>query len=122
MTPPFYKTAAADAAVVQLLGSPPRIYPWGENTDDPVVYPYVTFRVISGTPGNLLAGRPNHDETTLQIDVWAKTGPSAEAVAQAIERAIELKCRITARRGQSKDPDTGSYREGFDTRWITHRT
>lgn len=121
MTPPFYKIAAADAAVQQLLGSEPRIYPWGKNTDNPVIHPYVTFMVISGTPGNLLAGRPRHDETSLQIDVWAKTGASAEAVARAIERAIELSCRITARRGQSRDPDTDSCRESFETRWVTHR-
>lgn len=119
MTPPFYKTAAADAAVQRLLGT--RIYPWGENTDKPVIYPYVTFMVISGTPGNLLAGRPSYDETSMQIDVWAETGKEAEAVAQAIEYAIELQCRVTARRGQSKDPQTGSYRESFEIRWITNR-
>lgn len=66
MNPPFFSTVAGDAAVKAVLGSPPRVYPWGENSDEEVVYPYVTFQLLpGGGPLSELAGRPGADEGTL---------------------------------------------------------
>lgn len=122
MNPPFFSTVAGDAAVKAVLGSPPRVYPWGENSDKEVVYPYVTFQLVpGGSPLHLLAGRPGADEGTLQVDVWAKTAKEARAALAAVRDAIELKCHITSWRGESRDPETGSYRTGFDCRWIVLR-
>lgn len=71
MSAPFYKIAAASVEVQVLLGTPPRIEPWGLFVDsEPRVYPYVTFRGVGGNPENYLSGRPDADHTTLQVDVW----------------------------------------------------
>ena len=121
METPFFATVAASAAVQDLLGSPPRVYPWGENTDSPVVYPYVTFQLVSGTPESQLAGGSRVDEGTLQVDIWAKNADDTRAVRAALRDAVEPKCRITSWRGESKDPNTGSYRAGFDCRWTVLR-
>lgn len=121
METPFYATVAASPAVQALLGSPPRVYPWGENPNSPVVYPYVTFQLASGSPEPQLAGGSRVDEGTLQIDIWAKAADDARAVRAALRDAVEPRCRITSWRGESKDPGTGSYRTGFDCRWTVLR-
>lgn len=53
--------------------------------------------------------------------MWAKNAASARDTLKAVRDAIELKCRITSWRGASRDPETGSYRTGFDCRWIVLR-
>lgn len=121
MITPFYKLCAADAAVVALLGAPPRIYTFGYADDESKVYPYVTFQVVSGLPENFLSGRPDADQISIQIDVWASKPASAQAVASAVRRAIELDGYITAWRGESRDTETGSYRVSFDADFIVKR-
>lgn len=122
MTPPIYPVAKRWPALLALLGDPePRLYPWGQNDDEPRVYPYVTFQVVSGSPENYLSDRPDADSVALQVDVWAKTPGSASQVAQALRDAIELDCHITAWRGQSRNPETKTYRISFDCDWIVKR-
>lgn len=122
MNPPFFAVASASARVRELLGTPPRIYPWGQRDDEePLTYPYATFQVVGGTPENFLSGRPDADRTTVQVDIWAKKAAAARSAAVAIRDAIELDCYITAWRGESKDPQTDNYRISFDTDWINRR-
>ena len=121
-TPPLYRLATRSAALLAVLGSPePRIYPWGENDDNPVIYPYVTWAEVGGSPHNQLAGRPCGDRITTQIEVWSKTKDGAEAAAKALRDAIELDCYITAWRGRSRDPETKTYRISFDAEWQLNR-
>lgn len=127
-TPPLYRLAKLSPAVLAVLGSPePRIYPWGENTDTAILYPYVTWIEIGGSPFSHLADRPRVDRTTTQIDVWAKSSDSAQAqrmveeAATALRDAIELDCYITAWRRHPRDSDTKVYRISFDADWQLSR-
>ncbi len=123
MIPPIYRVAKQSPQVLALLGSPePRLYPWGQNEDEPRVYPYATFQLVGGAPENTLACRPDVDRATIQVDVWAKTASSARSVAEALRDAIELDCYITAWRGESRDPETKNYRFSFDCDWIVERS
>lgn len=113
----FFPVAAADPAVIDLLGSPPRIYPAGDAPKDGA-YPYATYQRIGGAPMQLLSERASASEQSLQIDVWAKTNGSAQAVCDALIHAIELRCSITSVRGPTKDATTGSFRCSIDALWI----
>jgi len=122
MTDPFYTAAKASDQVLALLGAPePRLYPWGENDDATVAYPYGTWLQIGGGPDNVLAGRPASDRRTLQIDVWGQTADSTEAAAEALRDAIEPHCYLTSWRKFPRDTDTRLYRISFDTDWNTSR-
>jgi hypothetical protein len=121
MFPPIFQVAAADPGVTALLGTAPvRLYPFGEAPEGTPL-PYAVWQVASGSPENYLAGRPDLDGFTLQIDVYAATGASARAVGAALRDAIELRANITRWGGESRDPETGSYRISFDADWYVHR-
>lgn len=121
MYPPIFEVCKASAAVVALLGSKPvRLYPFGGAPQD-VVKPYAVWQQVGGAPENYLAGRPDVDAYTLQVDVYADSAAIARAVAAAIRDAIELRASIVAWRGESRDPETKNYRSSFDVDWFVHR-
>lgn len=121
MIAPIFKVCAASQAVIALIGSSPvRLYPFGLQ-DDNVVYPYVVWQNISGSPDNYLDKRPDADSYTLQVDVYADTVASATSVATALRDAIEPHAYITRWGGQSRDPETKRYRYSFDVDWIVLR-
>lgn len=121
MIAPIFKVCAASQAVTALIGSSPvRLYPFGLQ-DDNVVYPYVVWQNISGSPENYLDKRPDADNYTLQVDVYADTVASAASVATALRDAIEPHAYITRWGGQSRDPETKRYRYSFDVDWIVLR-
>jgi hypothetical protein len=121
MFPPIFQVAAADAAVTALLGvNPTRLYPFGQAPDG-VELPYAVWQLVSGSPENYLAGRPDIDGFTLQVDVYAASGSSARSVGAALRDAIELTAHIVRWGGESKDVATGRYRLSFDADWFVHR-
>lgn len=121
MTPPIFTIAAADPVVIALLGTAPvRLFPFGEAPEG-VTYPYATWQGAGGAPENYLSNRPDMDRIALQVDVWAKTGATATAVAEALRNAIEGHAYITAWRGNGRDSETGSYRVSFDIDWHIER-
>ena len=121
MFAPINAVCAVDPGVIALLGSPPqRLYSFGEAAQD-TAKPYAVWQTISGSPENYLAGRPDADAYTLQIDVYGATAASARAVAKAIRDAIELKAYVVSWNGESKDPATKVYRYSFDVDWIVQR-
>ncbi|RMV77775.1 DUF3168 domain-containing protein, partial [Pseudomonas amygdali] len=83
--------------------------------------PYAVWQVITGSPENYLAGRPDIDGFTLQVDVYAATGAQARAVTDAISHAIELKAYVVRWGGESKDTETKLYRSSFDIDWLVPR-
>ena len=121
MFPPIFQVAAADPGVTALLGiDPVRLYPFGEAPEGAAL-PYAVWQLVSGSPENYLAGRPDIDGFTLQIDVYAASGSSARAVGAALRDSIELRAHITRWGGESKDEETGRYRLSFDVDWLTPR-
>lgn len=120
MFAPINAVCAADPAVSALIGSRQRLYPFGD-APEKVAKPYVVWQTIGGDPENYLAGRPDVDGYTLQVDVYADSGSSARAVAKAIRDAIELHAHIVRWGGDSRDPVTKNYRYSFDVDWIVQR-
>lgn len=121
MFAPINAVCAMDAGVTALLGTAPmRLYPFGDAPQDGPK-PYAVWQTIGGEPENYLAGRPDIDAYSLQVDVYAATGQSARAVAKAIRDAVELRAYITRWGGDSRDPATKNYRYSFDLSWLVQR-
>lgn len=118
---PIFAVCAASPQVTALLGTvPTRLYPFGEAPEG-VAKPYAVWQLINGSPENFLAGRPDLDGYTLQVDVYAATATSARAVTAAISAAIELVAYVTRWGGESKDSATKNYRSSFDIDWLVPR-
>ncbi|MHC8396131.1 DUF3168 domain-containing protein [Pseudomonas sp. LB3P93] len=118
---PIFTVSAADPGVRALLGvTPHRLYPFGEAPEG-VVKPYAVWQLVTGSPENYLAGRPDLDGFTLQVDVYAATASSARAVTDAIAHAIELKANVVRWGGEDKDTATNLYRSSFDIDWLVPR-
>ncbi|KPX44837.1 Uncharacterized protein ALO68_03855 [Pseudomonas syringae pv. helianthi] len=118
---PIFAVCAADEGVTALLGvSPTRLYPF-DDAPEGVAKPYAVWQLITGSPENYLAGRPDVDGFTLQVDVYAATGAQARAVTDAISHAIELKAYVVRWGGERKDTETKLYRSSFDIDWLVPR-
>ncbi|MCO5364807.1 DUF3168 domain-containing protein [Pseudomonas alliivorans] len=118
---PIFAVCAADPGVTALLGiEPTRLYPFGEAPEG-VAKPYAVWQVITGSPENYLAGRPDIDGLTLQVDVYAVSAGGARSVAEAISQAIELRAHVVRWGGENKDPETKLYRSSFDIDWLVPR-
>lgn len=118
---PIFAVCAADAGVTALLGvSPTRLYPFGEAPEG-IEKPYAVWQLVTGSPENYLAGRPDIDGYTLQVDVYGTTVASARAVTTAISTAIELKANVSRWGGETKDTETKLYRSSFDIDWLVPR-
>lgn len=120
-TPPIFSVCKADSAVTALLGNNPlRLFMFGM-AEQATVKPYAVWQVVSGSPENYLAGRPDVEGHTLQIDVYADSAAQTRSVLAAIEKAIELHCYVTSYGGESKDQETKNYRSTMDVDWMTYR-
>lgn len=121
MYPPIFQVCSASAAVKALIGTNPvRLYPFDEAPQG-VIYPYVVWQMVNGSPENYLGDRPDIDGYTTQVDVYADSATAARNVAKALRDAIEPAAYITAWRGESKDEATKKYRYSFDVDWLTPR-
>lgn len=121
MYPPIYAIVKDDVAVKALLGTEPRVYPFGQAPQSPVL-PYAVWQVIYGSPENYINDRPNTDSFGIQIDVYAQTVASVRSCAQAIRNAIEEDSHVVSWRGEEKEgEDTNLYRLGFDAEFWTER-
>jgi len=119
--PPIFPVCAASAAVTALLGAGPvRLFPFG-SAPEGVARPYAVWQMITGDPESLLEGGADMDGYSLQVDIYAATPDSAEAVRIALRDAIEPHGTITRWAGPPRDPETGSYRAGFDVDWLVPR-
>ncbi|WP_337158145.1 DUF3168 domain-containing protein [Pseudomonas putida] len=122
MTPPIVQACLASPAVTALLGAGAdmRLYSFGE-APDAVAKPYAVWQLVNGSPENYLAGRPDADGFTLQVDVYGTTGTAVRKVRDAIRDAIELRAYVTRWGGEGRDPTTKNYRTSFDVDWIVRR-
>lgn len=121
MDVPFYTVCKADPTVQALLGgTSPRIYPFGEAPEQ-VAKPYAVYQWVGGSPYNMLNCRPDADQASLQVDIYALTPKSSTDAAEAIRYAIELESYITSYRGTDREEQTKLYRTSFDVDWIVNR-
>lgn len=121
MYPPIFSVCNADSAVLAALGPKPlRLYPFGEAPQG-VATPYAVWQTISGAPENYLGQRPDMDQFTLQVDVYALDVDSARAAAEALRYAIEAVAHVVSYGGESRDPETKNYRYSFTVDWWVSR-
>lgn len=121
MIPPIFPLCNASAAVAALLGANPlRLYPFGEAPQG-VIKPYAVWQTITGVPENYLAGRPDADYYTIQLDVYGDTDTQVLAAARAIRDAVELKAYVTAWNGEGRDTETKNYRFTMSIDFIVDR-
>lgn len=119
--PPIFQVSTADPAVTALLGtSPTRLYMFGLAPDKPGGT-YCVWQVINGAPDNYLAGRPDVESHSIQVDVYAASASEARSAGQALEYAIELSASISSYNGEDRDTETGLYRYSFSVDWIVRR-
>lgn len=121
MYPPIYRLVRDDLAVQAVLGVNPRVYPFGQAPQYPVL-PYAVWQVIYGSPENYLNDKPNTDSFGIQVDVYASTVDEVRGCAQAIRNAIESESHVVSWRGEQREgEDTKLYRLGFDAEFWTAR-
>lgn len=122
MDPPIFLVCSTDPGVIALIGPDVdcRIYSFGEAPEG-VAKPYVVWNLIDGNPENYLAGRPDADGFTLQVDVYATSAVAATQVTVALRDALELNANITRWGASGRDPTTKDYHRSFDIDWITLR-
>lgn len=120
MFPPIYEVCAASSEVQAALGTPVRLYPFGEAPQG-VALPYAVWQTLGGSPENYLKQRPDVDQFTLQIDVYATSATAARNVARALRNAIEPVAYITRWNGEDRDQETKNYRVSFDVDWWVQR-
>lgn len=110
-----FPAVAASAPCVALLKSGTgsvRFYQFGSAPED-VVKPYAVWQRIFGAPENYLGQRPDIDSFSLQIDTYATSADQARTIAAALRDALEPIGYITNWLGESKEPETKTYRFAF---------
>lgn len=118
MTAPIFRVCSAAPAVTALLGTgPTRLYPHGEAPEG-TARPYAVWQVVSGSPINYVNGVPDTDRYGLQVDVYAETASSADAVVTALRSVIARYAYVTGFGIDARDKDTHNYRKGFDVAWL----
>lgn len=122
MEVPIFAVCSTDPGVTALLGAgiECRLYSFGEAPQKPV-RPYVVWSMITGSPENYLAGRPDADSFTLQLDVYAATVAPVRAVTEALCAAIEPRAYVVRWGATDRDPETKDYHRSFDVDWIVRR-
>lgn len=116
MIPPVFDILKASTAVKALVGNNPvRVFPFGSAPQN-VTRPYATYSVFNGQPENYLDQVPDIDNMGTQIDVWADSVSSCEAVSVAIRNALEPSAHMTSFSGNDRDPETRLFhcRMDFD--------
>lgn len=120
-TAPIFQLCSAQPALTALIGtSPVRLFLFGLAPQNPQL-PYVVWQMISGAPENYLAGRPDTEGHTLQIDVYANSAEEVRQVAGLVESTIETECYVTRYGGEERDDETMLYRSTLDVDWIIER-
>lgn len=125
MYPPIFEAVNVPAvqALLKTGKDPLRFYLFGMAPQG-VKYPYAVWRLVTATPENYLADRPDIDGQTVQVDVFASPSQGASVARQvstALSYAIEGHAYITSWLGESIDPDTKNPTSKFQVDWLTPR-
>jgi len=110
---PIFELAISDAAVRLALGNnPTRFYTFGEAQQN-VRTPYAVWQLVSGLPENKLAGTPDEDTFSVQIDSYADTAAQARTSAVALRGALEPHGYVVSYNGETRETDTRLFRYSF---------
>lgn len=122
MTAPVYSLALASPDVVSLIskGGRLKLYLFGEAPQG-VVAPYVVWQMVGGSPENRLAGIPDMDNYTIQIDVYAENATDARQIKNALRDAYEPHAYVVSYNFEAREPDTRLYRYSFTIEFMTPR-
>lgn len=124
-SPPIFALANASSAVRAFLKTGNevlRFYLFGE-ADQKGGVPYAVWQTIGGSPENFINQRPDCDDWSTQVDVYAKdSATQARDIAKALIEAFEGSAYVTAFNGEYREAETRLYRFSFTVDWITHRT
>jgi len=112
MFSPLYDLVKNDLGVRAVLGNPVRLYAFGEASQDGS-RPYAVQQTVGGSPENYLAGFPDLDSITVQVDVYAPAMTQAKAIVVALAAAIETVAYITNWNGEFRDTETKLWRISF---------
>lgn len=120
MFSPAFEIAKASAAVVAILGNPPRFYGFGDAVQDGTK-PYAVHQTIAGSPENYLRKLPDQDTLIVQVDAYAQTPKQSKAVVTALVEAFQEVAYVTSWNGEFRDPDTKLWRISFSVEFMTPR-
>jgi len=81
----FYSYASTKPSITALVGT--RIYASAPPSD--VVYPYVTFQVISNNPEHYMQGASGITRVNLQVDAWARLVQEQQDISEAFRNALD---------------------------------
>ena len=118
--PPIHDTLTVPA-VQALLGTPLRLYSFGDAGPGPVAKPYVLWQTVGGEPENYLGDRPEVDRFTVQVDVYADSAQAARAVTQALLNELEAVAHVISWNGEFRDTETRDFRLSFSLDWWVYR-
>lgn len=118
--PPVYQ--ACDVPTVRaFLGTPMRLYSFGDAGDGPIAKPYVLWQTVSGEPINYLGNRPDVDRYQVTLEIVSDNPTQARQLQGALFEAIEGVAHVTGLNGEFRDPETKDYRISFDVDFWVHR-
>lgn len=123
MSAPVYQLAAADLDVMAVIGEggKPRLYGFGDAPQG-IGKPYAVWQLVGGTPENLLAGIPNMDNYTVQVDAYSSTGEAeARTLGLALRGAFEPHGYVTSYNFEGREPETRLYRYSFTVEFMVPR-
>lgn len=101
-------TIAATSAITSLVGT--RYWP---NHRQNETLPAITYEVISEIRNDWIEGPGVGKRCRVQLDCWAETRTSADALADSVETALSATGRVLYRRG-SYDHEVEIYRVQLD--------
>lgn len=120
MLPPLFATLNVPS-VKAVLGTPLRVYAFGEGKQNGAK-PYVVWQVIPGSaPENFLAGAPDCDRFVVQLDVYGDDMDAVLDAAPVVRDAVEATAYVTSYNGSYREPDTRLYRYSFTVEFLTRR-
>lgn len=120
MFSPVEDAVANVLGVQSILGSPVRVYSFGNAPQD-VAKPYAVHQVVGGSPENYLGNAPDIDNLSVQIDVYDDQAPRSKIAARALVAALEVVGYITSWNGEFRELDTKLFRISFTVEFKTPR-
>lgn len=125
MMPPIFQLLAASPDVTAIVGTNPvRVYedniPQAATNPDQFI-PCVVWTRVGGHSENVLSERPKVDNGRYQISCWALDKTTRRALADAVQRALEMSGHCVGYFGTEFEPETKRYRDTRDfSFWMPH--